>query len=68
MAIGNDSIQSNLMEVRGLQLQHFEDASTVDLVCGLSDLLRCTICAAEASVDELLAIFVKQIEGVKVGA
>ena len=62
MAVGNDSVKSNLVEVRGLKLQHLVNASAVDLVCGITDFLRCAICTTEAAVDELLTILVKEVE------
>lgn len=50
------------MQVRCLQLQHFVNSLHIDFVGGVPDLLRGAICTAEASLDELLAIFVQQLE------
>lgn len=67
MAVGNDSVKTNLVEVGGLKLQHLVDTSAVDLVGSIANLLGSTITTTEASGDELLTVLVQQVEGVEVG-
>lgn len=67
MAVGNDSVKTNFVEVGGLKLQHLVDTSAVDLVGSIANLLGSTITTTEASGDELLTILVQQVEGVEVG-
>lgn len=61
MAVGDDTVQTDLVKVGGLQLQHLVDASTVNGVCGLANLLVVAF-ATEASSDQPLAVLVKKIE------
>ena len=68
MTVCNDSIQPDLVEIRGLQLQHLVYAFLVDLVRRCSDFFRCAIRAAKSRVDELLAVFVQEVEGSQVRA
>lgn len=67
MAVGNDSVKTNFVEVGGLKLQHLVDTSAVDLVGSIANLLGSTITTTEASGDKLLTILVQQVEGVEVG-
>jgi len=67
VAVGNDSVKTNLVEVGGLKLQHLVDTSAVDLVGSIANLLGSTITTTEASGDELLTVLVQQVEGVEVG-
>lgn len=67
MAVGNDSVKTNFVEVGGLKLQHLVDTSAVDLVGSIANLLGSTITTTEASGDELLTVLVQQVEGVEVG-
>lgn len=59
VSVGNDSIQTNLMQVGGLQLQHLVDARTADLIRRLLHLLTCVICATKSGLDQLLTILVQ---------
>lgn len=68
MTVGNDSIETNLVEVGGLKLKHLVNTSAVDGICCVGNLLGGTIGTAEASGDELLSVLVKQVEGVEVSA
>ena len=56
------------MQIGGLQLQHFIDTRPVDFVRCITNFLGRIIRAAKACLNELLAIFVKQIERVQVRA
>jgi len=67
VAVGNDSVKTNFVEVGGLKLQHLVDTSAVDLVGSIANLLGSTITTTEASGDKLLTILVQQVEGVEVG-
>lgn len=67
MAVGNDTVKTNLVEVGRLQPQHLVDSLTVDLVGGIPDLLRGTIGTTEAGVDELLTVSVQEVEGIQMG-
>lgn len=67
MTICDDSVETNLVEVRGLKLEHLVDTSTVDGISCVCHLLGRTIGTAEASRDELLSILVKQVESIEVG-
>lgn len=62
MAVGDDSVKTNLVKVWRLELQHLVDASTVDGVCSILDLLCSTFGTAEAGGNELLAELVEQVE------
>lgn len=66
VAVGNDSVKTNLVEVGGLKLQHLVDTVAVDLVGSITNLLRSTVTTTEASRDELLTVLVEQVEGVEV--
>lgn len=68
MAVGNDSVKTDFVQVGGLELQHLEDTSTVDRVCSLLDLLGSTVSTTEAGTDQLLAVLVEQVESGQVGA
>lgn len=67
MAICNDPIQSDLMQVRRLQLQHLVDPLPVNLIRRLDQLLRASIRAAETLLDQLLAVLVQQVKSVEMG-
>lgn len=67
MPISDDSVQAKLMEIRGLQLEHFVDATPIDSICSVSHLLCSTIATSKPSGDELFAIFVEELKGRKVG-
>lgn len=61
MAVGNNSIQPNLMKVGSLELQHLMDSGAVYFIRCLQDLLVITL-TAEARSDQLLAVLVQKIE------
>lgn len=61
VAVGNYSVKANLVEIGCLELQHFVNTSSVDLVGGLSDLIRRTISTAKCGSDQLLAVLVEEI-------
>lgn len=61
MAVGNDTVQTNLVEVGCLELQHLEDTSAVYFIRSLSNLWVNTV-TAEARCDELLAVLVEQLK------
>ena len=65
MAICNDSIQSDLVQVRRLQLQHLVDALPVNIIRGLDQLLRASIRSAKTLLNQLLAVLVQQVKGVE---
>jgi hypothetical protein len=50
VAVGNDTVETNLVEVRCLKLQHLVDTSAVYFIRCLEDLLVVTL-AAEARSD-----------------
>lgn len=56
------------MEIGGLQFEHFMNTLFVNFVRCITNFLRCAIRAAEASLNERLAIFVQQVEGVQMRA
>lgn len=67
MAVCDDSIESYLMEIGCLQLQHLMDAFSVDLVRCITNFCGRAISASKASADELLAVSVQKIKGRQVG-
>ncbi len=68
VAIGNDAVQSNLVEIWSFELQHLANALLVDLVRSITNFLSSAIGPSEPSLDELFAIFIEQVESVKVRA
>lgn len=62
MTVSNDTIQSNLVQVWCLELEHLMNTCSVDLVAGLGDLLGSIIRATKARIDNLLSILVQQVE------
>lgn len=68
MAICNDPIQTNLVQVGSLEPQHLQNALSVDVIGRLAYFGPCSIATTETRVDQLLAILVKQIEGIQVRA
>ena len=67
MAVGNNTVQTNLVEVGCLKLQHFEDTGTVYLIRGLSD-LGIDVVTTEARGDQLLTVLVEELESWPVAA
>ena len=68
MPISDDSVQADLVQVGGLQLQHLMNTFSVDLVRSLNDILGSTILASKAGVDQLFAVLIEQVEGVEMRA
>jgi hypothetical protein len=66
VAVGNDSVQADLVKVGCLELQHLVDAGTVDGISGFPDLLGRIVGAAESGANDLLAVLVEQVKGGKV--
>lgn len=67
VSICDDSIETDLVEVGCLELQHLVDTSSVDLVSSLLNLGWRSIGAAKACLDDLLAVLVEQVERRQVG-
>jgi hypothetical protein len=65
MTICNDPIQSDLMQVWRLQLQHLMDPLPVDLIRSFDQLLRTPIRSAKTLLNQLLAVLVQQVKGVE---
>jgi len=63
VAVGNDTVKTNLVEVWSLELQHLVDAGTVDGVSGLLDLFGSTLSTTETGLNELLAVLVEKVKG-----
>ena len=61
VAVGDDTVKTDLVKVRCLELQHLMNTSTVDGVSSLANLLVIAL-TAEAGSDQLLAVLVKKIE------
>lgn len=68
MAVGNDTVKTDLVKVRSLELQHPVNTSTVNPVGGLGNLLGGAVGTTEASLNELLAVLVEQVECLEVSA
>ena len=62
MSESNDSVESNLVQVGGLELQHFVNARSIDFVRSFRDFFRGVISPSETSTDQLLAVLVEQIK------
>ena len=62
MAICDNSVQPNLMQIGRFKLQHLEDTRAVYLIRSGSYFRRCAIHAAKSSIDELLAELVEQVK------
>lgn len=67
MAISNDSVQAKFMEIGGLQLEHFVDATPIDGICSVPHFLCSTIATSEPGCDELFAVFVEELKGREMG-
>jgi hypothetical protein len=61
VTVGNDTVQTNLVEVGCLELQHLEDTGTVYLIRCLSD-LGVDVITTEARRDQLLTVLVEELE------
>jgi len=58
VTVSNDSVETNLMQVWSLELEHLVDTSPVDGVGCILDFLGCAIGTTETSLDQLLAVLV----------
>jgi hypothetical protein len=67
VTICDDTVQTDLVEVRRLELQHLVDARAVYLIRGIANIVRGIIGAAKARRDQLLAELVEQIECPQMG-
>jgi hypothetical protein len=67
VAVGNDTVKHDLVEVRCLKLEHLVDTSTANLVSNLLDLRRSIVRSTEAGVNELLAVLLEKVVSVLVG-
>jgi len=63
VAVCDNAVETDLVQVGGLELQHLEDTSAVDLVRSLTNLWLGIVCAAESRVDQVLTIFIEEVEG-----
>ena len=61
MAVGDDTVKANLVEVGCLELQHLEDTGAVDLIRSPAN-LRVGIITTESRCDQLLAVLVKKLK------
>lgn len=68
MAVGNNTVEHDLMKVGSLKLKHLIDTSSADLVRRLPDLRLCALLSSESSANQVLAVLVEQIKCVKVSA
>lgn len=60
MTESDDSVQSQLVKIRGLELQHGVDTLFADLLSGIPDILS-TSHVSETSLDQLLSVLNKQV-------
>ena len=68
MAVRDDSVQANLVQVWSLKPQHFIYTLSVDLIRSIAYFMRGAVGTPKSRLDELLAVFVQKVEGIKVGA
>lgn len=68
VTVCDDTIEHDLVQVWSLKLQHLVDRFAIDLIRGLYQLSRGAVCPSKSLPNELLAVFVQEIEGIKVGA
>jgi hypothetical protein len=61
VAVGNDSVQHNLMQIRRLQQQHLINARPANLIRNLLNLRVRLVGAPKGRADELLAVPVQQV-------
>ena len=62
MTICNDPVQTNLVQIWCLELEHLMDACSVDSVRSLADFFGCTVSTTKTGRDQLFAVLVKQLE------
>jgi hypothetical protein len=68
VTIGDDSIKTNFVKVWCFEFQHFVNAFSIDFIRCLDELLGRAFGTAKTLLNQLLTVFVQQIESVKVGA
>lgn len=68
MAIGDDSIKHNLMQIRRLQQQHLINPRPTNLIRDLLNLRIRLIRPSKGRPDQLLAVPVQQVVRLLVGA
>lgn len=61
MTVGNDTVKTNLVEVRCLELKHLVDTGAVYFIRCLANFVIVTL-TTEACGDQLLAVLVQQIK------
>lgn len=62
MAIGDDPVKTNLMQIGSLQLEHLKDSIPVDLIRSFLNLSILDGRAPELGLDQPLTEFIEQIE------
>ena len=67
VAICDDTVKTDLVEVGGLELEHLVDTVAADRVTCLGDLLGCTVLATESTGDDLLCVLLEELESLEVG-
>src|ERR1700730_7660165 len=65
MSISDDPIQSNLMQIRRLQLQHLMDAFPINLIRSLDQLPRTAIRSPKTLLNQLLTVLIQQVESIE---
>ena len=66
MAIGNHPVQTNFVEIGRLKFEHLMNALPVNLISGGTDFVSRAISSTKPGLDQLLAVFVEQVECVQV--
>jgi hypothetical protein len=61
VAVGDDTVKTDLVKVGCLELQHLVDASPVYLIRSLANLLIVAL-TTKAGSNQLLAVLVQQVE------
>jgi hypothetical protein len=61
VAVGDDTVKTDLVKVGCLKLQHLVDTSPVYLICSLANLLIVAL-TTKAGSNQLLAVLVQQVE------
>lgn len=63
MAISDDTIKADFVQVGCLELEHLVDARFVDQISGSSHLVRRMISTTEAGDDKFRAVLLQEIKG-----
>lgn len=66
VAVSDDTVKTDLVEIGSLKLQHLVDTVAAELVCGLLDISGSTVLAAETGLDELSAVLLQKLKGLQV--